>query len=119
MTDLNRHGGMSKRTNKFTYLHVIQGNYGYGWEDVDQSESYRETRANLKEYHASGTGAHRMIQRRELNEPGPTLYNVVRFHQTKSTRTIKRKVSLEEAQAHCQDPKTSGTNWFDGYQECA
>ena len=26
-------------------------------------------------------------------------------------------VSLEEAQKHCQDDKTKGNGWFDGYTE--
>jgi hypothetical protein len=109
---------MSNKTNKYTYLFVVQGHYGCGWEDVTESEVRKEARDNLKDYRDNCRYPHRMIQRRELNEPGPTLYNVVRFSQVASTRTIKRKVSLEEAQAHCQDPKTSGADWFDGYQEC-
>ena len=60
---------MSKRTNKFTYLYVIQGLYGHhGWEDVDQSESYRDTRTNLRLYRENEPQySHRMIKRRELN----------------------------------------------------
>lgn len=58
---------MSKR-NKFTYLHVIQGNYGYGWEDVDQDESFKLARENFKLYRENEPQySHRMINRRELN----------------------------------------------------
>ncbi len=35
---------------KTTDEYTIQGNYGYGWEDVTAEESYMEARARLKEY---------------------------------------------------------------------
>lgn len=55
---------------KYTYLFVVQGHYGYGWEDETTSECRKEARANLKEYRANMPQyAHRMIQRRELNTP--------------------------------------------------
>lgn len=58
-----------QKVNKYLYLHVIQGIYGpYGWEDVDQSESYREARINFRLYRENEPDyPHRMIQRRELN----------------------------------------------------
>ena len=43
-------------------------------------------------------------------------YKIIRFFQDeRESRTIKRGLTLEEAQKHCQDPKTSGDGWFDGY----
>ena len=60
-----------KRKNKYLYLWVIQGWYGsqYGWEDVDQSENWRDARDSLKSYRENETNySHRMIQRRELND---------------------------------------------------
>ncbi len=56
--------------NKYTYLYIIQGNYGYGhgWEDEAASESYSEARADLKAYRENSPYPSRMIQRRELNE---------------------------------------------------
>lgn len=57
------------RKNKYIYLHVIQGNYGYGFEDVDQSESYKDARTNFRLYRENEPQySHRMIQRRELNQ---------------------------------------------------
>lgn len=45
-----------------------------------------------------------------------TTYKIVRFHQDSNGRiTIKTGLTLEEAQAHCADPTTSGPGWFDGY----
>ena len=56
------------KTNKYIYLFVIQGDYGQGWEDVDQSENYKEARENYRLYKSEEpVYAHRMIKRRELN----------------------------------------------------
>ena len=48
------------KTNKYLYLWVVQGNYsGHGWEDLAESESYKEARYNLKEYRiSSGPAPH-------------------------------------------------------------
>lgn len=58
------------KKNKYEYLHVLQGHYGYGhgWEDLCASESYREIRQNLREYNENEGGNYRIIQRRELNK---------------------------------------------------
>tara|TARA_R100000808_G_C2027943_1_gene73118 strand:+ start:249 stop:446 length:198 start_codon:yes stop_codon:yes gene_type:complete len=53
--------------NKYTYLWIVQGNYGYGWEDEAASETRKEARDDLKAYRENGPGSYRMIQRRELN----------------------------------------------------
>jgi len=59
-------------------------------------------------------------------------YKIVRMYLHHATRTIERGLTLEEAQAHCQDPDSSSTSnsarakaitrrangaWFDGYKE--
>ena len=56
--------------NKYSYLYVLQGNYGYGhdYEDLTAAESYKEIRQNLKEYRENEVGNYRVIKRRELNE---------------------------------------------------
>lgn len=55
-----------------------------------------------------------------------TTYLIRRFHFDEDhpdhRKVIARGLTLEEAQAHCQDPSTSGTDengnpWFDGYNE--
>ena len=52
--------------NKYTYLYVVQGNYGQGWEDISASESFRESRSDLKAYRENMPEyAYRRIQRRE------------------------------------------------------
>lgn len=63
------------------------------------------------------------------------MYKIIRryFNSNVSPRTIKTGLTLEEAQAHCQDPETSSRTatsaaakrrtarlgpWFDGYETC-
>jgi len=64
------------------------------------------------------------------------MYKIVRMYRNANIRrrTIRTGLSLEEAQAHCQDPETSSStcksksakaitrrvgDWFDGYEECS
>ena len=45
-------------------------------------------------------------------------YKIIRFYKErhKSSRVIKRGLTLEQAHAHCQDPSTRKEGeWFDGY----
>lgn len=56
------------RKNKYTYLWVLQGSYGHGWEDLTASEKWLEVRQNLKEYRENEGGAYRIVHRRELNK---------------------------------------------------
>jgi hypothetical protein len=54
--------------NKFTYLHILQADYGYGhgWEDESQSEDRREVRQHLREYRKNAPEYnYRIVQRRE------------------------------------------------------
>lgn len=55
------------KVNKYLYLIVLQGDYGYGWEDLTASESYAEVKSNLKDYKINEGGNYRIIKRRELN----------------------------------------------------
>ncbi len=56
------------RVNKYLYLFVLQGNYGYGhgFEDLCASESWREVRDHLREYNENEGGNYRIIERRVL-----------------------------------------------------
>lgn len=62
------------------------------------------------------------------------MYKIIRFYYNREgyKRTIKKGLTLEEAQAHCSDPETSSSTckrpenlrrtklqgaWFDGYTE--
>jgi hypothetical protein len=60
------------------------------------------------------------------------MYKIVRMYFKGGNRTIKKGLTLEEAQAHCRDPETSSSTckkpvnvrrtklkgpWFDGWTE--
>ena len=54
-----------------------------------------------------------------VHHPTPMTYKIVRSyypHLDKTSRIIKRGLTLEEAQAYCRNPKTRKAGvWFDGY----
>ena len=54
-----------------------------------------------------------------VHHPTPMTYKIVRSyapHLDKTDRIICRGLTLEEAQAHCRNPKTRKAGvWFDGY----
>jgi hypothetical protein len=43
-------------------------------------------------------------------------YKIIRFSFKGNNRVLKKGLTLEQAQEHCNDPSTSGEGWFDGYQ---
>ena len=52
-----------------------------------------------------------------MNDREPTYY-IMRFDKTyEGSEIIKTGLTLEEAQAHCRDPRTAGDGWFDGYEK--
>ncbi len=55
--------------NKYIYLHVLQGDYGYGhgWEDLCVETGRKEILARRKEYRENEGGTYRIIRRREVN----------------------------------------------------
>ena len=61
---------MTTKQNKYSYVKVIQGNFGYGWEDVSEydKQEFATVKNDLKEYRLSNTGAYRVIDRRVLNK---------------------------------------------------
>lgn len=46
-----------------------------------------------------------------------TTYKIIRFRFNGNSKVIKRGLTLEQAQAHCQREDTHGEGWFDGYEE--
>ena len=67
------------KAKKYTYYKVIQGNYGYGWDDEDfhltdsrgafkSGVDHQRFKDNLKTYRENGGGVYRVIKRKELNQ---------------------------------------------------
>jgi hypothetical protein len=44
-------------------------------------------------------------------------YKIVRHRYHGVKQVVKRGLTLEQAQAHCQRDDTHGDGWFDGYEE--
>jgi hypothetical protein len=42
-------------------------------------------------------------------------YSIYRYYFGKPKELINTGFTLEQAQKHCNDPKTKGDGWFDGY----
>ena len=59
------------KQNKYTYSWVIQGYYGYGWEDLciypKNEYDYSSVIHDYREYCIAESAPKRIIQRRELN----------------------------------------------------
>ena len=66
-----------KRKNKYQYERVMQGNYGYGWDDelfadcdssgfITDKEERKSFKEDLRLYRENGGGAYRVITRRTL-----------------------------------------------------
>lgn len=49
---------------KFVLVHIIQGNYGQGWEDECCDTDRKAMRCELKNYRANSSYPSRLIQRR-------------------------------------------------------
>ena len=60
----------TNKQTKYSYVKVIQGNFGYGWEDVCEynKQEFATVKNDLKEYRLSNTGVYRVIGRRILNK---------------------------------------------------
>ena len=52
------------RQPKTELLHVVQGNYGHGWEDLTASADRTEARRDLKSYRENDTAQTSLIKRR-------------------------------------------------------
>lgn len=44
-------------------------------------------------------------------------YSIVRFRFKGANEVIKKGLTLDEAQTHCNREDTRGDGWFDGYRE--
>jgi len=63
----NRHnprGRRNPRVSKTKLVYVVQGNYGYGWDDENEEDNRIDARRSIKEYRDNGPGSYRLIKRR-------------------------------------------------------
>ncbi len=60
---------------KYNYFYVLQGNYGYGWDDLIfyqrknsgfDSEAWKEAKQDLKDYRDNESASFRIIERKIL-----------------------------------------------------
>lgn len=58
------------RVSKTEVIYVLQGHYGYGWEDLTAETSRKEINARAKEYRSNAPGAYRVISRRVSKATG-------------------------------------------------
>ena len=56
------------RPSKTHIEYVIQGNYGYGWDDENTELTRADAKRSLGEYRANGQGSYRLIRRRVKND---------------------------------------------------
>ena len=57
------------RQNKYRYTFVVQGNYGYGWDDLTESDTIAEARRDLRDYRVNEPCfPHRIVHRRTPNK---------------------------------------------------
>ena len=43
------------------------------------------------------------------------MYKIIRYKHYGTPEVIMEDLTLEEAKEHCNNPETSGIDWFDGY----
>lgn len=55
------------KANKYLYFYVLQGRYGFGWEDLCADENWIAVRNDLRAYEISEGGCYRIVKRREPN----------------------------------------------------
>ena len=105
----------TKRIPKTEVILVIQGNYGYGhgWEDVSAypEDQYKQARADLREYHASNTGSHRMIRRRVDRVTQEPARRASRTNGYARKAAPKRR-TRRNPEVECREPKSK----FDRYR---
>ena len=75
--------------NKYLYEIILQGNYGYGWDDLTAHDTKREARAEMRVYRDNQPGAYRIIERRTPN-PAYRETTKPRKKRYKTSTTLKR-----------------------------
>ncbi len=66
-----RRGRRNPRVAKTKLVYVVQGNYGYGWDDENEEDNRVDAKRSIKEYRDNGPGSYRLIRRRVKIETNP------------------------------------------------
>jgi hypothetical protein len=64
LVDSGEHKPEIKVTRRTVQEFIVQGNYGYGWDDESTEDNEKEAKVRLKEYQLNGSGSYRLIKRR-------------------------------------------------------
>ncbi|MDV3537935.1 hypothetical protein CMU94_02210 [Elizabethkingia anophelis] len=84
------------KTNKYTYLKVIQQNYGQGWEDCSEYET--NSQGICKENHVKQDGRKISLVKHDLNE-----YKLLGYPTRVIKRIVNAKTSLRQNFTDCDD----------------
>jgi hypothetical protein len=57
-----------KKPSKYETIHIVQGNYGSGWEDLAASVDRKLARDDLRAHRENENAPFRLISRRVLRE---------------------------------------------------
>ena len=83
-----------KKETKYIFEHIVQGNYGYGWEDLTAHNIRRDALNEKKVYDNNENYPHRVISRRVLNP----LYKKQSIGKPRKKAPVKKakKVNVKE-----------------------
>ncbi len=59
---------VNPRVAKTHIEYVIQGNYGYGWDDENTELTWPDAKRSIREYRENGGGSYRVVKRRVKND---------------------------------------------------
>ncbi len=59
-------GGIEAKKSKYVQVHIVQGNYGSGWDDLTSHDKFLEAKKERKVYDENESYPHRVIKRRIL-----------------------------------------------------
>lgn len=87
----------NKKETKYIFEHIVQGNYGYGWEDLTTHNIRRDAVNEKKVYDNNENYPHRVISRRVLNplykktSIGDYKHNKSQFFEAKKPKKPRKK----------------------------
>lgn len=79
--------------------------------DVAKHVANGNTRRNLIDTNGNSCGSFEFVK--------DATYRIVRFYKDpdKESEVVEEGLSFDAAKRHCENPATSGSDWFDGFQK--